>query len=66
MADAWMAKISVNLIKRVKEEAAKNFGKFVEAGHRLQYSDLRSLNTLKKGVYIKEMIKDDDQTKQYL
>ena len=66
MADAWLDKISVSLLKKVEVEAAKNFGLYVEAGHRLSYGDLRKLNTLKKGAYIKEIIKEDDKTQQYL
>ena len=66
LADAWMSKLSEALIKRVEDEAAKNFEKYVEAGHRLSYKDLRILNTRHKEVYIDQMIKDDDHTKQYL
>lgn len=55
-----MDKLSAALIKKVEDEAAKNFEEYCAAGNKLNYSDLRLLNYRHKEVYIDQMVKEDD------
>lgn len=66
LADAWLEQISHSLIKKVEDEAVKNFKEFVEQGNKLNYGQLRRLDTRKKEVYIDHMVKEDENTREYL
>jgi hypothetical protein len=44
----------------------KNFKEFVEQGNKLNYGQLRRLDTRKKEVYIDHMVKEDENTREYL
>ena len=48
------------------EEARKNFQEHIAKGNKLTYEQIKMLNTLHKGDYVKQILKEDDQGMEYL
>ena len=48
------------------EEARKNFQEYIEKGNKLTYEQIKMLNSLHKGDYVKQILKEDDQGMEYL
>ena len=62
----YLACIAKKLKEKVEIEDIKNFTNFVTDGGKLTYSDIKSLNSKKKNIYTKQLIKECDYSRQYV
>ena len=66
LAKKYVNLIGKHLVQEVKNEERKNFNQFLESGGKLTYLELRKLNSVYRGDYIKKRLEEDDETQEYV
>ena len=66
LARHWERIIGAKLVEKVRDQARKNFNAQIASGQKLSLEDLKLLGTLNKGDYIKHMLKEEEENRQFL
>ena len=66
LARHWERIIGAKLVDKVRDQARKNFNAQIASGQKLSLEDLKLLGTLNKGDYIKHMLKEEEENRQFL
>ena len=66
VVESMLNKVDEALIARVKKEKQRIFNKEIEEGKRLSYFEIKELNTMLKGDYVKFIKKEDQIASHYI